>query len=52
MATINVSDDQKQRLLAIMPVVQKQFPIKLSQADVFEIGISLLEIKYQSTNTN
>lgn len=48
MATLNVSDKQKQRVVTAQKLVQPHFPINLSQADVVEIGISLIEEKYKN----
>jgi hypothetical protein len=46
MATLNISDKQKERVVAAQKLVQPHFPINLSQADVVEIGIALIEKRY------
>jgi hypothetical protein len=49
MATLNISEEQKKRVIAAQEIAQPHFPIKLSQADVVEIGMSLIEEKYKSS---
>lgn len=49
MATLNVSDKQKQRVVEAMALVQPQWPIKLSQADTVELGMALIEEKYSNS---
>lgn len=49
MATLNVSDKQKQRVIEALNLIQPQWPLKLSQADVVELGLALLEEKYSSS---
>jgi len=46
MATLNVSDEQKQRVIRVRELVARHFPVKISQADVVDMGMAALEEKY------
>lgn len=47
MATLNVSDKQKQRVKNVVALVNKHLPVTVSQADVVDMGMQLLENKYK-----
>lgn len=46
MATLNVSDKQKQHVVKVQKLVDQYFPVKISQADVVEMGMVLVEEKF------
>lgn len=49
MATINVSDKQKQRVVKVVALLQPHFPdFTISQATVVNMGMALLETKYKN----
>lgn len=49
MATLNVSDQQKQRVIKVVELIQPHFPdMKISQAVVVNMGMALLEDKYKA----
>lgn len=49
MATLNVSDEQKQRVVKVVEILQPHFPdITISQATAVNMGMALLESKYKN----
>lgn len=46
MATLNVSDKQKARVVTIQQVINKQLGTDQSQAQIVDMGMALLEEKY------
>lgn len=50
MATLNVSDKQKQRVVKVVDLLQPHFPdMKISQAVAVNMGMALLESKYKDS---
>jgi hypothetical protein len=47
MATLNVSEKQKKRVVAVQALVATHLPVSVSQADVVDMGMALLEEKYK-----
>jgi hypothetical protein len=47
MATLNVSDKQKQRVIENVTLVSEKLGTNLSQATVVDMGMALLEEKYK-----
>jgi hypothetical protein len=47
MATLNVSDKQKQRVVLTVTALSKKLGTDLSQATIVDMGMAALEDKYQ-----
>lgn len=48
MATLNVSDKQKQRVVAVMALIKSSIGTEISQATAVDMGMALLEKEYGS----